>query len=616
MHPFLEALDRRVLVCDGAMGTMLYGKGVFVNRSFDELNLTQPDLVSEIHREYALAGADVLETNTFGAHAIKLRQFGLEDRLHAINVEGVRLARCAGGTGVFVAGAVGPLGLRVEPWGKTGIDEAEACFRQQVDALLDGGVDLFILETFWDARELGAAIAAVRQLSDRPIVAQMTTNEDGRTLDGAPPEAFVPELERAGADVVGANCSVGPAAMLETLDRIQQVTNLPLAAQPNAGRPREIEGRTMYLSSPDYIATYARRFVRTGVKLIGGCCGTTPQHVRAIKAAVQAEKATPATADAQARLELPRGDSRSDAATQVDAVPPAHRSRLASVMADGGFVLLAEREPPRGDRVNELVAQADRLRRHGVNAIAVSDGRSGGGRMSALAAAIVIEQQVGIETVLHYECRDRTVLRMQSDLLGAHALGLRNLVIVTGDPLPRPHAPSVGDVDSIGLTNVVARLNRGLDIAGQPIGEPTAFCIGVAANADAVDLDQEVRRFEYKVEAGAQFAVMHPVFDLDSFDRWLERIAHVRIPLVARVRALDDLRDAEFLANEVPGMSVPPRLLQRLAATRDQAAEGQTIARELAASLRSRVEGLQIESSASNVEAIVTFAQQLAAAGP
>ena len=605
MHPFLDALDRRVLVCDGAMGTMLYGKGVFINRSFDELNLTQPDLVAEVHRDYVRAGADVIETNTFGASAIKLRPFGLENRLHTINVQGVRLARHAARDGVFVAGAVGPLGIRVEPWGKTSMAEAEACFREQMAALLDAGVDLFILETFWDARELSAAIAAARGLADLPIVAQMTTDEEGRTLDGAPPETFVPQLEAAGADVVGVNCSVGPASMLETLDRIRQVSRLPLAAQPNAGRPREIEGRNIYLSSPDYMASYARRFVSAGVKLIGGCCGTTPEHIRAIKTAVQgqvvATRQQPAT-------ERPRPVSAPGA--EAEPVAAAERSRLSNALLRQRFVLLAELLPPRGDRCQELVAQAQQLKVRGADAVAIPDGLRRGGRMSAVAAAVVVEQQVGIETVLHYACRDRTVLRMQADLLGAHALGLRNLVIVTGDPQPWPEARAIGDVDSIGLTNVVARLNHGVDLAGEPIGEPTAFCLGVAANADAVDLDEEVRRFEYKVEAGAQFAVMEPVFDLESFDRWLARIAHVRVPLIVRVRTLDGLRDAEFLANEVPGTSMPARLLDRLRRADDEATEGRAIARELALALRSRVQGLQIEASGSG-DASLALAEQL-----
>src|SRR5918995_3559081 len=288
MKPFLEAIDERVLVCDGAMGTMLYAKGVFINRCFDALNLTQPDVVSEVHQDYVRAGADVIETNTFGANRVKLRAFGLADRIREINAEGARLARKAAGERAYVAGALGPLGIRIEPWGKTGVDEAEAWFREQAQALAEGGVDLFILETFRDLNEIGAAIAAVRSVCSLPIVAQMTIEEDGNSLDGAPPEQFAPDLERRGADVVGVNCSIGPAPMLETIERLAQATHARLSAQPNAGKPRDIEGRNIYLSSPEYMASYARRFISQGVRLVGGCCGTTPEHIRQIKLAVKA----------------------------------------------------------------------------------------------------------------------------------------------------------------------------------------------------------------------------------------------------------------------------------------------------------------------------------------
>src|SRR3954466_8933013 len=284
---FLEAIDHRVLVCDGAMGTMLYAKGIFLNRSFDELNIREPDLVGEVHHAYVRAGADLIETNTFGANRIKLGTFGLADQVHAINLQGAKLARHAAREHVYVAGAIGPLGIRIEPWGKTGTDEAEEFFREPGRALLEGGVDLFVLETFRDVNEIGAAIRAVRSVCDLPIVAQVTTEEDGNSLDGAPPEAFVPALEHLGGEVVGLNCRVGPAAMLETIERMSQVATVKLSAQPNAGRPREIEGRNIYLCSPEYMASYAKRFISSGVRLVGGCCGTTPEHIRHIKSAVR-----------------------------------------------------------------------------------------------------------------------------------------------------------------------------------------------------------------------------------------------------------------------------------------------------------------------------------------
>src|SRR5205809_2889826 len=287
MQTFSEAIEDRVLVCDGAMGTMLYAKGVFINKSFDALNIAQPDLVAEVHQEYVRAGADIVETNTFGANRIKLGSFGLADKLHAINQQGARIARHAADEKAYVAGSIGPLGVRIEPWGKTGVDEARDYFREQARALAAGGVDLFILETFRDLNEIGAAIDAVRSVSDRPIVAQMTTEEDGNTLDGTPPEQFAPELEKRGATIIGLNCAVGPAPMLDTIERMAEVTARTLSAQPNAGQPRDVEGRNIYLCSPEYMASYARRFIMHNVRVVGGCCGTTPEHLPQIKAAVR-----------------------------------------------------------------------------------------------------------------------------------------------------------------------------------------------------------------------------------------------------------------------------------------------------------------------------------------
>jgi homocysteine S-methyltransferase len=609
--PFLEELDRRVLVCDGAMGTMLYARGIFLNRSFDELNLTQPDVVAEVHQLYVLAGAEVIETNTFGANRVKLGQFGLADRVHGLNVQGARIARHAARDQCWVAGAIGPLGIRIEPWGRTGVDEAEAYFTEQARALLEGGVDLFVLETFRDLNEIGAAIRAVRALCDRPIVAQVTTEEDGNTLDGAAPDSFVRELERHGADVVGLNCSIGPAAMLDTIERLARVATKKLSAQPNAGRPREIEGRNIYLCSPEYMASYARRFINAGARLVGGCCGTTPDHIRAIKQAVRAmAPAVRSPAGARAKepgpavVELPApGVSRTE------------KSRMANTLARGGFVVSVELVPPRGYRAEALVEQARQLRIHGVDLVNVPDGPRATGRMSALAAALMVQQQAGIEPILHYACRDRNLLGMQSDLLGAHSMGVRNLLIVTGDP-PRagdyPDATGVFDVDSIGLTNVVARLNGGLDIGAQSIGQPTGFHIGVAANPSAISLDQEVRRFQYKVEAGAEFAITQPVFDPEALARFLERIAACRIPILAGVTPLESLRHAEFMANEVPGVRVPDQIVERMQRAEvagTAAEEGLVIAREIVAAVRPMVQGIQISTAAGAVQSALAVIQ-------
>ena len=611
LKPFSESLEQRVLVCDGAMGTMLYSKGVFINKSFDALNVSQPALVLDVHQEYVRAGADIIETNTFGANRIKLGSFGLADSLGEINVAGARLARQAAGDQAYVAGAIGPLGIRIEPWGKTGVDEARAYFREQAQALADGGVDLFILETFRDLNEIGAAIDAVRAVSGLPIVAQMTTEEDGNTLDGTPPEKFAPELERRGATVIGVNCAVGPGPMLETIERMEAVTPRRLSAQPNAGKPRDVEGRNIYLCSPEYMASYARRFILHNVRIVGGCCGTTPEHIRQIKAAVRG--LVPLAAAPAAR----EGASRRGAAITAPPVPREKKSRLAAELARGGFVLAVELLPPRGFEAEPAIARARALKRHGVDVVNIPDGQRAGARLSALSLAVLIEQQAGVETLLHYSCRDRNLLGIQSDLLGAHAMGLRNVLLITGDPGrvgDYPDATAVFDVDSIGLTNVVSRLNHGCDVGGQAIGAPTGFHIGVSVNPAASNLDEELRRFEYKVEAGAEFVLTRPVFDLSNFERFLKRIASARLPVVAGIFPFESVRNAEFMANEVPGVRVPEALLERMRradGTDGAAAEGITIARELAGALRNVVQGIQVSTASGNVDAALAVVDGL-----
>jgi homocysteine S-methyltransferase len=608
---FLEDIGRRVLVCDGAMGTMLYSKGVFVNRCFESLNTAQPDLVAEVHLGYVRAGADLLETNTFGANRVKLSPFGLADKVRAINLAGARIARHAARDQAWVAGAIGPLGVRIEPWGRTGVDEAEAFFREQAAALLEGGVDLFVLETFRDLKEIGAAIAAVRGLCDLPVVAQMTTEEHGHTLDGTPPERFAPELVRLGAHVVGVNCSVGPAAMLETIERMAAATDAPLSAQPNAGKPRQIEGRTIYLSSPEYLASYARRFSAKGVRLVGGCCGTTPEHIRQIKLAVGS--AAVAGRAGTTRVRRVEAGERT-----AEPVARDRKSRLAHALARGTFVRLVELTPPRGHAPAATVEEARALRIRGVDAISVPDGPPAEARMSALSTAVLVEQQAGIETVLCYTCRDRALLGMESDLLGAHAMGIRNLLVSTGEPPRRGDyalAAGVYDVDSIGLTNVVTRLNHGVDIGGEPLDSPTAFHVGVAVNPTALDLDYEIRRFEFKVEAGAEFAVTQPTFDLEAFDRFLGRVSRLGVPILACLWPFDSRRDAELMANEVPGLRVPDHYLRRLRGAESDAAaaaEGVAIAREVATAVRDRVQGVLVSNVSGRIQAALDVLEALA----
>ena len=590
MQDFLATLDARVLVCDGAMGTMLYAKGIFLNRCFDELNLTQPDLVAEVHRDYVRAGADVVETNTFGANRFKLANFGLADQTRELNTQGARIAKQAARDAAWVAGAIGPLGVRIEPWGRTSVGEAEDAFREQAAALVEGGVDLFMLETFRDVNELAAAVRAVRSVSALPIVAQMTTDADGSSLDGTPPSTFAPALERAGADVIGVNCSVGPAAMLETVEAIARVSGARLSAQPNAGRPRDVEGRNLYLCSPEYMATYARRFIAAGARLVGGCCGTTPDHIRQIAQAVRTM--TPA-------LSRPAPGTLPGASTDsADPVERREKSGLARMLADKRFAIVMEVSAPRGLDLRAVVAQAKRFRDLGAVAVNVPDYPKSGARVSAIALAVLLEQQ-GVETFLHYSCRNRHLLGMQSDLVGAHAMGIRNVLLTTGNPAPEANiadATSVFDVDAIGLANMVSRLNHGLDIGGQSIGAPTRFHLGVAVNPFAPDLDAEWHRLMHKVEAGAECIVTPPIFDVEAFGAVLDRLTSTGLPVIAGLAPIDGLRHAEFLASEVAGVKIPESTFERLRGAADESAEALALTLETAHWLRSRVSGLQMTS--------------------
>jgi homocysteine S-methyltransferase len=608
LKPFLDAIDERVLVCDGAMGTLLYSRGVFINRCFESLNLTHADMVTGLHAEYLRAGADIIETNTFGANRIKLRAFGLSEKVASINAEGARIARRIANGRAYVAGAIGPLGLRVEPWGKTGIDEAEQYFAEQAEALAQGGVDLFMLETFRDLNEIGAAIAAVRRVCDLPIVAQMTTEEDGNSLDGTPPENFAPVLLARGADVVGVNCSVGPAPMLESIERLAAITGARLSALPNAGKPRDIEGRNIYLCSPEYMASYARRFIASGVRLVGGCCGTTPEHIRQISLAVK--RLGPGATRAAETADT-RAVSVAEAPHARTPVARATKSRLAAALASGRFVVGVELVPPRGLACAQAIEDAKSLAGLHVDVVTVLDGPRTGARMSALSLAVLVQQQAGVETLLQYSCRDKNLLGIQSDLLGAYAMGLRNMLGITGD-VGRigdiPDATAVFDVDSVGLTHVLTRLNHGLDVGGQPIGAPTGFHIGVMVNPAADDADAELRRFEYKVEAGAEFAVTRPVFDVAAVERFLLRTEEFRIPIIAGLWPFESVLNAEFLANEVPGVSVPDALVQRMRAVHDEEAaidEGILIAQEIGRALRPVVQGFHVSAPSGRLDLAV-----------
>ena len=592
--------DGRVHVCDGAMGTMLYGRGVFLNVCYDELSIKQPALVRDIHREYVKAGAEIIETNTFGANPLKLAQYGLSDETERINEAAARVAGEAAGDRAAVIGAIGPLGIRIEPFGETSVAEAQAAFGRQVTGLLAGGVTGFVLETFSDIDELRAAYAAVRARSDLPVIASMTVGTDGKTHYGTEPATFGPQLQAMGADVVGVNCSVGPHGVLEAIEQLARVTSVPLCAQPNAGLPREVEDRKIYMASPEYMANYARRMVESGARLVGGCCGTTPDHIKAIAAFIQSVSPRHAFISSEP---LPT------AAEPLAPLPLAERSRLGAKLAAAQFITTVEIVPPKGVDPAPMFEQVRQLKAAGVDAVNVPDGPRAQSRMGALLSGLLIEREVGLEAVVHYACRDRNLLGMLSDLLGASASGLHNLLIVTGDPPkmgPYPDATAVFDIDSIGLTNLVSRLNRGLDPGGNALGGRSDFVIGVGVNPVAPDQERELRRFAWKVEAGAEFAITQPVFDLEQFDRFLRQVEHFKIPIIAGIWPLVSLRNAEFLANEVPGVTVPASVLDRMrrasAKGKEEAlAEGVRISQEMLAALRSRIQGVQVSAPLGRV---------------
>src|SRR5215471_11466611 len=517
---FRKQLSQRVIVADGAMGTMLYSRGIFINRCFDELNLSSPDMVRQIHQEYVKAGAEILETNTFGATRERLAAFGVAEKLKAINLAGVKIAREAARDNVFVAGAVGPLGVRIEPLGPTSFAEARALFREQIDPLLEAGVDLLIFETFGNLGELREGVTAARDAAGNevPIIAQVTIDDFGHLPGGTDTETFTREINSWPVDVLGLNCSVGPKATLETIEKMLEFTTKPLSAMPNAGLPMRVEGRNMYLCSPEYMAQYARRLLWAGVKIVGGCCGTTPEHIKLIRS--ETRSLQPSQKKLSVTVEEPQVKAHA-----LQPVPVAEKSRVGAKLAAGQFVTFVEILPPRGVDATREIAGAKLCKQNGIDAINVPDGPRASARMSAQVTCQLIQEQAGIEAVNHFCCRDRNILSIQSELLGTHKVGVRNLICITGDP-PRmglyPDATAVFDVDAIGLVNIVRNLNHGLDIGGNPMGSQTGLLIGVGANPGALNMDEELRRFGWKVQAGAEYVVTQPVFDLDLLESWLK----------------------------------------------------------------------------------------------
>nr|WP_263352549.1 bifunctional homocysteine S-methyltransferase/methylenetetrahydrofolate reductase [Acidicapsa acidisoli] len=613
MRTLKEIFADRPVLCDGAMGTVLYARGIFINRCYDELNLSDPSLILSIHEEYLQGGAEILETNTFGANRFRLARHGLASRTAEINEAGVRLARQAAehlkdkqAGDAWVAGSVGPLGVHLEPLGKTGLEEARAAFAEQIAALAAAGADMLMIETMPALNEAREALLAAKETAPGlPVFVMVTVDDDGNCLDGSSPEHAATMFTELGADAIGCNCSTGPATVLTAIEAMRAVTSLPLVAMPNAGMPRAVEGRNIYLCSPEYMASFARKAIKAGAQYVGGCCGTTPNHIRAMKSAIRA-------IDAQNRNESrdqanPKsgvevlGGASSALNAEIPPAPLAERSQIGSLVAEGTFVTLVEIVPPRGIDCHKEIEGARLLASLGVHAINVPDSPRASARMSAQSLCIQIQQHTGIETVLHYTCRDRNVLSIQSDLLGASSIGLHNILCLTGDP-PKlgnyPDATAVFDVDAIGLVNIVRKLNYGFDIGGNSIGASTNFTIGVAANPGVPDIEQELRRFAWKVEAGAEYAITQPVFDLRLLETFLRRIEEFRIPVIAGIWPLTSLRNAEVLRNDLR-VSVPESVMLRMAqADSPEAAraEGVSIAREMLMEAQPMVQGVQVSA--------------------
>jgi methionine synthase / methylenetetrahydrofolate reductase(NADPH) len=608
-HPFRARLARGIVLCDGAMGTLLYARGVPYDQCFDALNLTQRELVLNVHLDYLRAGAEIIETNTFGANQMKLAAHGLAERVRDINWHGAKIAKEARdvfGRAVFIAGSVGPLGKPVAPFGRITPAEARGAFRAQIEALVEGGVDVLILETFTDLTELLEAVHAAREASDLPVIAQMSFTEDGRTRYGHAPSEVVTALEGAGVDVIGANCSVGPVPMLEVVQQMAACARTPLSAQPNAGFPTLVEGRYMYMSSPQHMATYARKMVESGAVIIGGCCGTTPEHIAAIGQAV---------ADLHPGAE--RGPMAITAgAPREDAPPPVDHPSLLAQKLRRDFVISVEVDPPKGLDATKDLEGARLLKEAGADVIDVGDSPIGRVRMSALAMCYLIQQQVGIETIIHFTTRDRNLVGVQADLIGAHAMGVRNILALTGEP-PRgdyPNVTAVYDVDSVGLIRIVKRFNEGLDLAGKSIGHPAHFLIGGALDMNPETLDRELPRLARKLEAGVEFFMTQPVYEPEVLDVFERRVGKLPVPVLVGILPLQSFRHAEFLHNEVPGITIPKWVRDRMQAAGNAGREeGSRLAHELLLALLDRIDGAYFMPSFGRYEIVAGLVREVRA---
>ena len=612
-HPFRQRLRGGPILADGAMGTMLYAEGVDYRRSFEEQNLSQPDLVQAIHRNYIAAGAELIETNTFGGNRFKLAAHGLEGRVRDINYAGGKIARDArevSGEQVFVAGSIGPSGLGLKP----GVDVSEAAladaFKEQGEALAEGGVDLLILETFTDVTELATAIRAVQAISDLPIIAQLTFAEDLLTLAGQDIATVVAALKPLDIAALGTNCTIGPQGVLDVVEAMKPLTDLTLSAMPNAGFPKMVDGRYFYLTTPQYCADYTRLLLDAGVTIVGGCCGTTPQHIKLMHEALTTLRPVKTNRPAASVSVRPVTEEEEGGPTKGE-----HESQLAKKLAAGKFVTSVELDPPRGSNPAKVLAGAYMLKEQGVDCINIGDSPMARVRMSALAMAVLIQQQAGIEAIIHFTSRDRNLMAIQSDLIGAHALGVRNIIALTGDP-PRvgdyPNATAVWDVDSIGLISILKKLNQGQDVSGNSIARPTTFNVACAVTPKAPDVELEKNRFRRKLEAGADLVMTQPLYTVEDLEQFLDEFGPLEVPVLLGILPMQSHRHAEFLHNEVGGIDVPEHLRERMRLAGDRGREeGLNISLEFVTQIKNKVNGVYIMPSFGRYEVAAEIAHAL-----
>lgn len=634
-HPFLTAIKERPLLVDGAMGTLLYARGASTESSFEQLNLTRPELVQQAHIDYINAGAEVIETNSFSGNRYRLAAFGLEDQVWQINVWAAKIARNAreiAGQPTFVAGSVGPTGKLWKPYGEETPEDIEAAYREQMEGLLAGGVDLFMIETMPSVEETIIAVRAARKVAKLPVVAQLSFSVEGESLMGAQPEDAVELLRQLGEDlpeVIGINCGAGPDPLLDSLHRMHDAISaagfgdrVVHSCLPNAGLPSLVDGRFMYVSRPDYCAGFVERFVDAGARLVGGCCGTSPEHIRAMRQSLDeyinkhggATKAKPSSAP-KAVQTSPQAVRQGVSKEAVKPELPGLASQLKP--AGKGFFISVELDPPKGTVARKIVQAAQKFADAGADSINVGDSPMARVRMSSLVTCHLIKENVGIETIIHFTTRDRNLMGIQADLLGCQALGIQNVLALTGDPPSvgnYAHATAVYDVDSIGLIRIIGQLNEGTDIAGNSIGSPTRLSIGCALNPTSENRQNEKDRFAKKLEAGAHFVMTQPIYQMEDLTNFLEDFGGCPVPILIGIMPLHSAKHAQYLHNEVPGITIPQHIRDAMdKAGEDGARVGAELAEELMEEIRSICSGVYIVPSFGRYEEMCTLVERFKA---